>query len=63
VKETNPDFATWTAKERISEAKSTGAEVLVTACPGCEQSFNGAIKDTKSSLKVYDIVELLEKAI
>jgi len=63
VKETNPDFARWTASRRISEAETTGAEALVTACPGCEQSFNDAIKDKKSSLRVYDVIELLEKAV
>lgn len=62
VKKTNPEFAQWTANERISEAESTGAEAIVTACPGCEQSFKDAIKDNRSELKVYDIVELLEKA-
>jgi Fe-S oxidoreductase len=63
VKETNPEFAKWTAKERIDEAESTGAEAVVTACPGCEQSFNDTIKENRSGLKVYDVVELLEKAI
>jgi Fe-S oxidoreductase len=63
VKETNPEFAKWTAKERIDEAESTGAEAVVTACPGCEQNFNDTIKENRSSLKVYDVVELLEKAI
>ncbi len=63
VKETNPEFARWTASKRISEAESTGAEVIVTACPGCEQSFSDTIKDNRSSLKVYDVIELLEKAI
>ncbi len=63
VKETNPEFATWTAKERINEAESTGAEAIVTACPWCVKNFNDAIKENGSSLKVYDVVELLEKAI
>jgi Fe-S oxidoreductase len=63
VKETNPDFAAWTAGERIAEAESTGAEAIVTACPGCERSFKDAIKAKGSSLKVYDVVELLEKAV
>lgn len=62
VKETNPEFALWTAKERIGEAEATGAEAIVTACPGCEQSLKDAIKDNRSVLKVYDIVELLDKA-
>ncbi len=63
VNESNPDFATWTAQKRIEEAVSTGAEALVTACPWCEKTFNEAIKASGSSLKVYDIVELVEKAI
>jgi Fe-S oxidoreductase len=63
VNESNPDFASWTAKKRIDEAGSTGAEAIVTACPWCEKTFNETIKDTGNSLKVYDVVELLEKAI
>jgi Fe-S oxidoreductase len=63
VKETNPEFAKWTAGERISEAESTGAEAIVTACPGCEQNFNDTIKENGSSLKVYDVAELLNKAV
>jgi Fe-S oxidoreductase len=63
VDESNPDFAVWTAQKRIEEAISTGAEALVTACPWCEKTFNEAIKASGSSLKVYDIVELVERAI
>jgi len=62
VKETNPEFAQWTAKERITEAESTGAEAIATACPGCEQNFKDTIKENGSSLKVYDVAELLERA-
>jgi Fe-S oxidoreductase len=60
VTETSPEFAKFTAKERIKEAESTGVEAIVTACPGCEKSFREAIKETGSTLKVYDIVELLD---
>jgi Fe-S oxidoreductase len=63
VKESNPDFSKWTAKERIDEAKSTGAEWMVTACPGCEQNFRDTIKENGDSLKIYDVVELLERSI
>lgn len=61
VSESNPDYAKWTAQERIKEAQSTGVEALVTACPWCEKTFNEALEG--SGLKVYDIVELLEKAV
>jgi Fe-S oxidoreductase len=63
VRESNPGFAAWTAKVRIEEAVSTGVEAIVTACPGCESMFNEAIKGNGNNLKVYDVVELLEKAI
>jgi Fe-S oxidoreductase len=63
VSESNPEFAAWTAKERIDEAESTGAEVIVTACPGCERNFIDTISENGSKLKLYDVVELLEQAI
>ncbi len=63
VLEAYPDFALWTANERIEEAKSTGAEAIVTACPWCERSFNDAIRESGGSMKVYDIVELVQESI
>jgi Fe-S oxidoreductase len=58
-----PDFAMWTASERLREAKDTGAEGLVTACPWCNRTFKDALKENGESLKVYDIIELVEQAI
>jgi Fe-S oxidoreductase len=63
VNETNPEFSMWTAQERIKEAAMTGAAAIVTACPWCIKNFNESIARTGGSLKVYDIIELLEKAI
>jgi Fe-S oxidoreductase len=63
VSESNPEFALWTAWKRIGEVLSTGTEALVTACPWCEKTFKAAIQENGSHLKVYDIVELLEKAL
>jgi Fe-S oxidoreductase len=63
VNETNPEFSMWTAKERIDEAELTGASAIVTACPWCVKNFNEAISQKRSKLKVYDVVELLEKAL
>jgi Fe-S oxidoreductase len=59
VGESNPDFAKWTAQERMEEAESSGAEAIVTACPWCEKTFN----ESGSNMKVYDIVELVENAL
>jgi len=63
VKETYPDFNTFTATERVEEAKSTGAEAIVTACPWCERNFIDAIDGSGDKMKVYDIIELVLEAI
>ncbi len=63
VKEAYPDFAVWTATERIAEAESTGADALVTACPWCERNFLDAVKTGGKSIKIYDIIDLVEQAI
>ncbi len=63
VKEAYPDFALWTARERIEEAKATGADAIVTACPWCERNFLDAINGSGEKMKVYDIVELVQQAI
>jgi Fe-S oxidoreductase len=63
VRETNPVFALWTARERIAEAEETGVEALITACPGCKRSFIDAIKSGGSGLRVYDIAELVARAV
>lgn len=63
VKESNPQFAKWTASERLKEAETTGAEALVTACPGCEKSFTEALQGRENAFPIYDVVELMAKAI
>ena len=63
VIESNPEFAFWTARERLAEVASSGAEALVTACPWCEKLFSDTIQSVGSSLKLYDVVELIEQAI
>ena len=63
VREGYPDFSSWTAKERIEEAKSTGAQAIVSACPWCERNFIDAVSENGGKMKVYDVVELVEQAI
>lgn len=60
VKEAFPEFALWTAGERLREAASTGAEAIVSCCPGCKENFTDA---AKNGMKVYDITELIATAI
>jgi len=63
VKEAYPDFSLWTATERIEEAKATGAQAIVTACPWCERNFIDAINGTGEEMKVYDVIELVQQAV
>ena len=62
VLEAFEDFAHWTALERIEEARATGAEALVTACPWCVRNFRDAISGNGARMKVYDVVELVHEA-
>jgi len=59
VKTAYPDFAMWTGTERVNEAKETGAEAIVTACPFCEGNLSDVIAATESGLGIYDITDLL----
>ncbi len=63
VIDADPEFALWIARERLQEAKATGAEAIVTACPWCKRTFNDALKEGDIDLEVYDVVELLKKAL
>jgi Fe-S oxidoreductase len=62
VREAYPEFSAWTAAERVTEAESTGAEALVTACPWCERNFLDAV-GTQNNMKVLDIIELVQQAL
>jgi Fe-S oxidoreductase len=63
VIDAHPDFAIWTAQNRIGEAMDTGAEAIVTACPWCNRTFKDALKESGDGLKVYDVGELVGQAI
>jgi Fe-S oxidoreductase len=63
VREAYPEYSAWTAGERIAEARATGAEALVSACPWCERSFLDAVREGGEPMKIYDIVDLVQKAL
>jgi Fe-S oxidoreductase len=58
-----PDLCSWTVTERMEEARATGAEAIVTACPWCERNFIDAIEKSDIKMKVYDIMEVVQQAI
>ncbi len=77
VKAQFPDMALATAKERLKEAASTGAEILMTSCPFCVTNFNDGLKSLRaeeaetgqdlsavgSKLEVVELLELLDKLL
>ena len=60
--ETSKDFSEWTASERMTEAQSTGASALVTACPWCESVLAAAAGENGEKMQVLDIVDLVMRA-
>jgi Fe-S oxidoreductase len=60
--ESYPEYSTWVAKERIDEAKATGSEALVTACPWCKSNFTTAGCDG-DPMKIIDILDLVRMAL
>jgi Fe-S oxidoreductase len=63
VLEAYPDFATWAAGERLEEARSVGAEAIVTACGWCKRTLAGAADARGTGTKVFDIVDLVRQAL
>jgi Fe-S oxidoreductase len=63
VKEAYPDFSSWTAAERLEEAGAAGAEAIVSACPWCERNFMDAATARGDGLKVFDVVDLVSRAL
>jgi Fe-S oxidoreductase len=63
VRERYPEFSAWTASERIEGAKATGAEAIVSACGWCARNFIDAVNERNESMKVYDILDLVQEAI
>ena len=63
VNVSNPGYSQWTARARLEEAEATGARAIVTVCPWCEKNFDEVVGESGSSLKVFDIVEILAKSL
>lgn len=63
VREAYPEFAAWTAGKRTEEAVATGAEALASACPWCIRSLEDATRASGADLPVYDVIELVQRAL
>jgi heterodisulfide reductase subunit D len=47
------------AEKRIEDAEATGASILVTSCPFCEQTLREAAIKRGGGIKVADITDLI----
>lgn len=63
VKDAFPDFAIWTGRERLKEAKAVGARAIVSACPWCTRNFVDTVRESRDPIEVYDIIELVRRAL
>ena len=63
VKEAYPEFAQFTAANRLQEARSTGAAALVTSCPWCKSNFTESVDGSEGSLEILDVIDLVQRAM
>jgi Fe-S oxidoreductase len=49
--------------ERLAEAKATGAQTLITACPKCQIHLNCALNNMNIDLQIKDLTSVLAEAI
>jgi len=63
VRAAYPDITMFASTNRIKEAEDTGADALVSACPFCWRGLHDAIEEKGSKLEIFDVVELVEKAM
>jgi glycolate oxidase iron-sulfur subunit len=50
------------ADRKLDNAEATGAEVLVTANPGCHLQLAGGLRRRGSAMRVRHVVEVLDQA-
>jgi Fe-S oxidoreductase len=58
-----PDFALSTARERIDEARSTGADAIVSSCPLCQSNLEKASGISGNGFRYLDFCELVAHAL
>lgn len=63
VREAHPEFAAWTADQRLQEAEATGVQALATACPWCVRSLEESARENGRDVAVYDVIEIVHQAL
>jgi len=56
-----PEWAVEISKERLEEAKETGATILSSTCPFCRTNLSDANEEFNLGLEVIDLIEILDQ--
>ena len=56
-----PEWALEISKERLEEAKETGATVLTSMCPFCKTNLNDANTKYNMGFEIIDLIELIDQ--
>ena len=59
---TQPDMAQRLGRRKLENIERTGAEIVVTANPGCALQVGAGLREARSGAKVMHLVELLDQA-
>ncbi len=59
---TEPEMAARLGQRKLDNAEATGADVIVTANPGCHLQLAGGLRRRGSATRVRHIVEVLDEA-
>ncbi|MBD3187865.1 disulfide reductase [Candidatus Bathyarchaeota archaeon] len=60
VKIAYPDWSVEVARERLEEAKETGASIVTSTCPFCKTNLEDANKQFSMGFQIMDLVEILD---
>jgi Fe-S oxidoreductase len=56
-----PNWSIEISKERLDEAKETGATIISSTCPFCRTNLSDANKTFDMGFEVLDLVEIIDK--
>jgi len=55
-----PEWSVEVSKERLEEAKETGASVITSICPFCRTNLSDANEKYSMNFEVLDLLEILD---
>ena len=55
-----PEWSVEVSKERLEEAKTTGASIITSACPFCRTNLSDANEKYNMGFEIYDLIEIID---